>query len=232
MKKYSNGIMIGALIAFILTACGEATPTQDVNVIMTSAVSSMVASFFETQTALVTPTTPTPAPSMTPLPSPTIIYPTSTFAPLSTATFIYYSPTPGTVAPTVTLGTPGTVVTATTNPALLGSGCNNMAFIRDVTVPAGTVVKPKEDFVKIWKVQNTGTCPWLYQYRLVSISNDDFGAGEIKLQKLVEVNDWSELSAPLTAPNTPGTYTSYWRLADADGKFFGVTLVLSFDVVE
>ena len=232
MKKYLNRIMISTLIAFILAACGETAPPQDVNAIMTSAVSSMVASFFETQTAMVPLSTPTPEPSMTPLPSPTIIYPTSTFAPLPTATFISYTPTLGTAAPTVTLGTPGTVVTATTNPALLGSGCNNMAFIRDVTVPAGTVVKPKEDFVKTWKVQNTGTCPWLYQYHLVSISENDFGAGEIKIQKLVEVNDWSELSAPLTAPNTPGTYTSYWRLVDADGKFFGATLVVSFDVVE
>ena len=107
-----------------------------------------------------------------------------------------------------------------------------MIFIRDVTVPAGTVVKPNEDFVKTWKVQNTGTCPWLYQYSLISVSGGDFGAGQIKLQKMVQVDDWSELSAPLTAPRSPGTYVSYWRLADADGKMFGATLVVSFVVAE
>src|SRR3989304_1723016 len=116
MKKYINGIIVGILLALTLTACGETAPTQDVNAIMTSAVSSMVASFFETQTAMVPLSTPTPLPSLTPLPSPTIIYPTSTFAPLPTATYIYYTPTLGTVGPTATLGTPGTVVTATTNP--------------------------------------------------------------------------------------------------------------------
>jgi hypothetical protein len=126
----------------------------------------------------------------------------------------------------------GTRPTPTIDPSTLGSGCNNLAFIRDVTFPAGTTVQRGTDFVKTWKVQNTGTCPWLYQYRLVLISGDDYGAGDTKLQKKVEVNSWTELSLNLTAPKVAGTYNSYWRLADADNVPFGATLVLNIVVIE
>ena len=30
-----------------------------------------------------------------------------------------------------------------------------------------------------------------------------------------------EISVGLSAPTTPGTYTGYWRLKNADGVFFG-----------
>jgi hypothetical protein len=43
------------LLTLLLSACAGAAPTEDPEVVMTSAVGTMVASFFETQTAKVTP---------------------------------------------------------------------------------------------------------------------------------------------------------------------------------
>jgi hypothetical protein len=223
MKKYLGRIIIVILTPLFLAACGETAPTQDINAMMTSAVSSMVASFFETQTALVPIPTPTPLPSMTPRPSPTIIYPTITFGPTFTPTYIYYSATPGTITPT------GTLLTPTVNPSALAVGCNNLAFIRDVTVPAGTVIEKNQSFRKTWKVQNTGTCDWKYQYSLVLVGGDAFGSGPTKIQKSVPVWSWSELSVDLEAPKKPGTYTSSWRLSNGQ-SLFGATLTVSFVV--
>jgi len=220
------------LVTIFAAACGvEATPAvEDVDTLVTAGVGTMVASFFGTQTAMVTPATLTPLATITPLPSFTP-YPTSTPLPLPSATFIFYTATfsvPTSSLPTVT----GTLPTATVNSGALANGCNNLAFIRDVTVPAGTVVKPNEQFTKIWKVQNTGTCDWMFQYSLVLISGEALGDSGERIQRQVTVWDWSELSVDMTAPKKPGTYTSYWRLADGNGKLFGATLVVSIVVSE
>jgi next-to-BRCA1 protein 1 len=135
----------------------------------------------------------------------------------------YGSLTPGTATPT------GTRTTATVNPGSLAVGCNNLFFIRDVTIPAGTVMQRNQDFTKTWKVQNNGTCDWLYQYILVPLSGDRMSGDGTKLQKLVKVNNWTELSVSLTAPNKPGTYTGYWRLSNGQGTF-GATLMVSIIV--
>ncbi len=165
MKKYlSTILLISVLIIFLLTACtGTENATESPDVLMTSAVGSMVASFFGTQTAMYTPPSPTSTATNTPLPSPTIIYPTATLAPAFTATYIYFSATPGTITPTGTLPTP------TVNSDALAVGCDNLAFVRDVTIPAGTIIVKNQGFTKTWKVQNTGTCDWLYQYSLVLV---------------------------------------------------------------
>jgi len=229
MQKHISKLLVAILAAF-LVSCAGAAPTQDVNAIMTAAVSTMVASFFETQTALVTPVTATSTPTLTQTLFPTVTLFSATTS-LASPTFTYYTPTLGTLTP----GTPtatGTLATATVNPNVLAYGCNNLAFIRDVTVPAGTVIQKNKDFTKTWKVQNTGTCNWMYQYGLVLLSGDRYGGKDTKIQRLVTVNDWSEVSVNMTAPNHPGTYTNYWRMTDLNGNMFGATLVVSFVVAE
>jgi hypothetical protein len=231
MKLTYTASLVLLLVSILLTACSAATPTPvDVNAMMTAGVGTMVASFFGTQTAMVTPATATPLATLTPFPTNTFL-PTSIWPVPATPTqyIIYNTPTLAFVTPLTPLAT-GTQPTATIDPGSVGVGCNNLAFIRDVTVPAGTKFSPKQDFVKTWKVQNNGTGPWMYQYRLVVLSGSDFDAGDTKIQKKVEVNDWTELSVNLSAPKIAGTYTSYWRLADADGNMFGSTLTVSFIV--
>jgi len=224
MKKYFTIILIITLIAFILAACtGEEVPTQSNEAIMTSAVGSMVASFFGTQTAMYTPPAPTSTATATFLPTPTVNFPTATLGSTNTPTFIFYSATPGTITPTGTLPTP------TINVASLAVGCNNLAFVRDVTIPSGTVLKPNEPFAKTWKVENNGTCDWLYQYTLMLSSGDAFSGKNTKIQKLVKVGNWTEFTIRMTAPGGRGKYTSYWRLSDGT-SMFGASLAVSFTV--
>ncbi len=234
MKNTLKTTTLILLIILLLTACtGAEEPTLDSGAVMTSAVGTMVSSFFGTQTAMYTPPSPTSTITQTPLPTPTAL-PTFTPLPTFTATYAPYftaTSTP-TFGPSPTPTVTGTRPTSTVNPSSLASGCNNLGFIRDVTILPGDTVKRGTDFVKTWKVQNTGTCPWMYQYRLVLISGDDYGAGDTKIQKKVEVNQWTELSLNMTAPKVAGTYTSYWRMADADNVPFGATLVLTLVVVE
>jgi hypothetical protein len=227
MKSFIKSSAVMLFLAALLAACGgNATPdTNAVDIILTEGVQTMVAAHFATQTALVTPATATRAVTSTP----------PSYTPLAAASMAA-TPTPTWPFTTATLGTPltpsvtGTVFTPTSDPSSLAYGCNNLAFVRDVTVPSGTVFKPGEDFKKTWKVANTGTCNWMYQYALVHVSGPTFNAETTKLGRVVTVGDWSELSLGMGAPGSPGTYTSYWRLMDADGHMFGATLVVSIKV--
>jgi len=224
---FGKKVWILLIISMILlSACGAGTPTADqVSVMMTEGVGTMVAAFFQTSTAMVTPATNTAPATQTPLPlnTPT---PFSTFTPFATATstFFYFTPT--------LLRTPtptGTFYTSTPNQAALAYGCNNLGFIRDVNIPPGTLLQSSQDFIKTWKVQNTGTCDWMYQYALLPVG-EDFGGGPARLERRVIPWNWTEISVNVTAPRSPGTYSSYWRLADADGHMFGDTLVISIRV--
>lgn len=213
------------LSMLLLSGCGGAAETQDVNLMLTQGVGTMVAAFFQTQTAMFTPATNTGTATQTPYATPTL-FGTPTLLKSPTSTLFYFTFTPGTPSPT------GTFYTSTPNPGSLAYGCNNLAFIRDVTIPAGTVIRPREGFTKTWKVQNTGTCNWMYHYALTPAGGDLMNGETTRIQKLVTPQDWNELSVDLEAPRNGGTYTGYWRLADADGHMFGATLVVKITVGE
>lgn len=216
----------------LLSACGGAAEQGDnPAAVGTGAVETLVASFFETQTAMVTPTplsTNTPLPTNTFLPTPTTA---NTALPLATWTpiVIYYSATPNlALLPTVT----GTPPTATPNTGALGFGCNNLAIVRDVNYPSGTTVKAGDVITKTWKVQNTGSCDWNFNYALVIVQDEFFRSTWSRLGKVVAPGSWSEVSVVLEMPNHDGTFIGSWRLADAGGNAFGATLSVSFVVVE
>jgi len=217
------------LIGILLTSCGgqsPASPTPDVNAILTSAIGTVAASFFQTQTALVplaTETfTPTPIPTGTPL---TLLTPTA--SPVPTQLILISTPVPNfTFVPSPT----GTQYTPTVNPSTLGAGCNNLRLISDETIPAGTVLKPRETFTKAWKVENNGTCDWVYSHHLVFVSGDSMAGESTRLGKVIPPKKWTRISVDLEAPKQEGTYTGYWRFADPDGNLFGSTLTVSIVV--
>lgn len=137
--------------------------------------------------------TPTETPSLTP--SPTSPPPAPQLSLLNTA-----SPTPST----------GGAV-----------GCDNSIFVKDVTVPDGTVMTPGQTFTKTWLVLNNGTCAWSTSYKFNFISGEDMGGGSVAVPSAVSAGQQAQLSVDLTAPTTPGDYTSWWKLQNDKGEYFG-----------
>ena len=219
--------MFFLLVCIGLISCsGQATeaPTMDANTIMTAAVDTFVASINETQTAQALLATATASPTLTSSPTnPVTTTPPPTWTPAPVLNpilpTIYKSPT-----------ATGTQYTPTANPALLASGCNNLRLILDVNIPAGSVVKPGESFTKTWKVENSGTCDWVYLYRLVFVSGDRMDGEPAGLGKVIVPGKWTQLSVGLTAPKKAGTYTGYWRFGTQTGTPFGSTLTVSIVV--
>lgn len=106
-------------------------------------------------------------------------------------------------------------------------------FVCDETIPDGTKMKPGEQFTKIWLVENTGHGPWSVGCQAVSVGGDvlsDFDASESL--PVVSSGQQISIAVDMRAPEEPGSYTSFWRLASANGERFGQRLWTTIIVEE
>ena len=212
MKKKKIIITCIFVCVFALaTGCGTsspATPTLDPSVVMTNVAGTIQAEI--TLSALLTPSaTIEPPPTATPLPIPTQSLPQ---------------------APTNPADAPGAT------PALPADIPDKALFIEDVTYPDGTTVWIGEEFIKTWKIENTGTTTWNTGYFLsywdgepiMGHPDDQF----IFIEESVEPNSQISLSVRITAPHTLGTYTNFFRMANDKGQFFGDPINITIEVVK
>jgi hypothetical protein len=122
------------VLASLLYACGPTAPVEPTivsNAIHTFAAETVIAEF--TQTARAVP-------------------PTST----ATATEAVTLTPDGTTQPTATTAPTNNPFETTPTEVL----CDDAVWVADVTVPDGTQMTPGQDFVKTWKIRNTGSCTW------------------------------------------------------------------------
>ena len=225
------------LLFLLLTSCtagAPPAPTVDVNAINTAAVATAMGQLSAqfTQTALA-------APSATAIPTNTAVSLTTPVggSPVATTSgalpTVSFNSTPG--ASPIPGFTPLASPAAPSGPtASLGDACNNNVFEADITIPDNSIMKPGEDFIKTWQVRNTGTCTWDEGYVLAFIGGDraiDPTNYEFKKSSdFVAPNTSVQLSIPLTAPLTPGTYQGTWRMQSDSGYFFGTPLTVIIEV--
>ena len=194
MKR--NVLVVTMLFAMLITACGsagtpDAEPTPDVAAIRTSAAGTVVSQFTLTAAAF----TPTPSePTETPAPETT-----GTTTPTATGAFAQVTDASGTVV----------------------SLCDSLQFVADVNVPDDTNMSPGQDFLKTWRVKNTGSCPWGEGYELVYAGYANEMSGQPQpLTQVVQPGQEVELSVQFTAPDEIGEYLSAWQLSNPAGVTF------------
>jgi hypothetical protein len=109
---------------------------------------------------------------------------------------------------------------ATAVPVVL---CDSATFIKDVTIPDGTVLAHGTSFTKTWRLQNTGSCTWTPSYSLVFVSGNGLSAPiSSALPEYVYPGGYVDLSLPMIAPNSDGEYQGFWELRDGYGSLFGI----------
>lgn len=108
------------------------------------------------------------------------------------------------------------------------AACTNKAtFVKDVTIPDGTAISPGKSFTKTWRVRNDGTCTWGPEgdglFALAFAGGSRLGGpSQVKLPDNVEPGNTLTVSVDLTAPTTPGSYTSQWEFKLTDGSTIGL----------
>jgi photosystem II stability/assembly factor-like uncharacterized protein len=108
-------------------------------------------------------------------------------------------------------------------PTVAPVGCDRAAYVTDVNVPDGTIFAPGAAFSKTWRLKNSGSCTWTKDYRLTYYSGEVMNAQvAVHIPLFVYPGETVDLTVNMTAPGAPGSYRSYWILANASGKIFGI----------
>jgi hypothetical protein len=167
--------------------------------------------------------TPNPNPTLTLAPVTEQVHPTNTqpvIQPTNKPTQVPPTPTTA-VLPTAT-STPIPTATATNAPTPTSASCSNQfKFVEDVTIPDNTEILPGQEFIKTWRLQNTGTCAWTEKYALIFVSGDQMnGNSPLPLTGSTVPGSTVDVSVTLKAPGTTGTYQGNWELRDPNGIIF------------
>ena len=110
-------------------------------------------------------------------------------------------------------------------------GCDSSVYISDVTIPDGTVMTPGQAFTKTWAVQNTGTCTWNTNYKLVFSFGTAMNGTSTAITQSVAPGGQTQISVNLVAPSGLGNYTGNWKMQNAQGQYFGTLLTVVINVV-
>lgn len=221
------GMVIVLALTILLSACniGAApAPTQDVGLVYTQAAQLVATQFAlqQTQTALAIP--PTSLPTATPPAIPTF----SVGTPFGVSTPFGVGSTPFGVNTTpfgAATQSGGFLPTATIRALATTSApkCDDAQFVADLTVPDGTVFKPGQDFDKVWRVKNTGTCTWDegYTFAYGGGSLDGYNIVIKAKDKFVAPGATFDFGVHLTASLAPNTYQECWSMMNDKGYYFG-----------
>lgn len=232
--------MLIVLVAILgLSACGtpqSAAPTAtvvDVKAVMTSAA----ATAFVQLTQIAGQASATSAPTQTATPAPATNTPNPLAGTATTASGLQLlTPTEGAgglptaQTPVVGAGTPlATAVIGLTPlfPVATTSSsttCYNSKFVADVTIPDGTILQPYQKFRKIWRIQNTGTCPWDDGFGLTFWAGSDMGGQAIYFSAndaKIQPGSTVDLGIDMRAPLVPNKYVGHWSMVTDAGKTFG-----------
>jgi hypothetical protein len=183
------------LLASLVYACGPTAPVEptfSVSAIHTFAAETVIAEF--TQTALAVP-------------------PTSA----ATATTAATATREGTEQPTATTAPTNNPFETTPTQVI----CDDAKWVEDVTVPDGTQMSPGQDFVKTWKIRNTGSCTWGTGYVPIFAYAEKMGGIAEPLTGAVAPGEEVEISVRFKAPTNTGEFASTWRMANASNIPFG-----------
>ena len=116
---------------------------------------------------------------------------------------------------------------------------NLVTFDRDISVLDDTPMQPGDEFVKTWRVVNTGSCAWDSTYSIRFVDGEQMdGPDQIPLDRIVQVGEYFDISVPMTAPDELGVYRGDWLLHTPGGTPMGLdgqaseTVWLRIEVVE
>jgi len=194
MKNRNLLMSLVSILAVIISSCGASStpePTPDVAAVRTSAASTVEARF--TLTAAAFTPTPQPIPTETAVPEPE-----------ATAT-----------------ATEASVAVVTNEEGTPIELCDSLTYVADATVPDNTVMSPGQDFIKTWRVSNTGACPWGAGYVLVYAGYSDQMTGQfIAMTEVIQPGEEVEVSVQFKAPSQTGEYLSAWTMRNPQGVTF------------
>lgn len=127
-------------------------------------------------------------------------------------------------------------------PTAIPPAClDGMKFVADITYGDNNmtdlpILKPGESFVKVWRLQNTGTCTWTPDYHLVyaygNVDSAQMNGQHVAIPGNTAPGATADVGATLIAPQAPYTYQGFWQMENAKGERFGQTIWVGITTVQ
>jgi hypothetical protein len=137
-----------------------------------------------------------------------------------------FTPNPPGFTPAITTPTATLPITTPAPTSLTPSAgaCDRGSFEEDITYPDNSLVQPGAEFVKTWRLKNTGTCSWDAGYAIVFDRGDALSSppSASLTNASVPSGQTVDVSLTLKAPTDPGTYQGFWKLRNPAGQIFGL----------
>ncbi|KAK0481541.1 hypothetical protein IW261DRAFT_1471201 [Armillaria novae-zelandiae] len=110
-------------------------------------------------------------------------------------------------------------------------------FIGDITAPDGQVFPPGAEFMKCWRMKNSGLNDWEESTQLIFVAGESFirgsGAYLLSVGSVSAGDEVDVWTGELKAPEVPGRYIGYWRLKNGStGQLFGDSIWIDVVVAE
>lgn len=91
------------------------------------------------------------------------------------------------------------------------------AFVADVTIPDGSDIAAGSQFVKTWRIKNSGTCGWGSATTAVFVEGHQLGGPSNVSIPPTAAGGTRDVSITLTAPANPGAYKGKWQVRGSGG---------------
>jgi len=110
-----------------------------------------------------------------------------------------------------------------TTPGFTPAACTNRARLVSETIPDATQFSIRQQFMKTWVLQNTGTCTWTPEYALAFVNGAQMsGTSPAPIGQTVPPGGSIQIFLPQTAPEALGEHQGFWKLQDTNRVQFGV----------
>jgi len=174
----------------------------------------------------------TPTPGVTGTPTPTLTPDLTATYNVNAAQFAAWMATyEATTGITFTPSpTPTPTPTSTPTPDLTATAVAACVFDMEVVNDRSVwprILTPRQQFVKHWKIKNTGTCAWPEDVQLTFVSGDELQVVEGPEVESLSPEETAEIDITLRAPVYYSTYTSAWQLQDGEGDPIGEELEIT-----
>lgn len=146
------------------------------------------------------------------------------------------SDVPAFIPPTITI--PTATLTPTLSPIQIATQTSeaqckdNLTFIKDESIPDGTVIQPGASIDKRWEVQNSGTCNWGEGYTIQLIGGSDMGVASPMSLFPARSSTNTTIQIEFFAPKESGNYRSAWQAFNPKGEAFGDPFYIDIVVSE
>ncbi len=109
------------------------------------------------------------------------------------------------------------------SPKAVGYPRDRSVFLRDVTVPDDTLMRPGQAFVKAWEILNAGEILW--SGRFLTRQGPHQGPETMQSPRSVPIPETPpggsvEIAVTMRAPLVDGAAVSIWKMADEEGRLY------------